>query len=93
MKILKENDNEMEVVLENDKPTVFMLIKEELDKDENIIISGWREDHPLLKNIHLYIRTNGKEKPRDALINAIERALNRLKDFREEYNKIIDELR
>ncbi|BFI73347.1 hypothetical protein YN1_3340 [Nanoarchaeota archaeon] len=93
MKILKENDNEMEIVLENDKPTVIMLVKEELDKDENVVISGWKEDHPLLKNIHLYIRTNEKEKARDALINAIERALKRLSNFKEEYNKIINELR
>ncbi|MGC9132871.1 MAG: RpoL/Rpb11 RNA polymerase subunit family protein [Nanopusillaceae archaeon] len=93
MKIVRENDNEIEILFEKDRPTSVMLIKEELDKDENVIISGWREDHPLLKNIYLYIRTNNKEKAREALINAIERALKRVSNFREEYNKIIDELR
>jgi DNA-directed RNA polymerase subunit L len=93
MKILKENDNEIEILFEKDRPTAIMLIKEELDKDENVIISGWREDHPLLKNIYLYVRTNNKEKAREALINAIERALKRISNFRKEYNKIIDELR
>ncbi|MGC9079194.1 MAG: RpoL/Rpb11 RNA polymerase subunit family protein [Nanopusillaceae archaeon] len=93
MKIIKESDDELEIVFENEKPTVFMLIKEELDKDKNVLISAWKEDHPLLKNIYFYIRTNGKEKAREAFIEASKRALERIKEFKKEYSKIINELR
>ncbi|AMD29513.1 MAG: DNA-directed RNA polymerase subunit L [Candidatus Nanopusillus acidilobi] len=93
MKINKESETEMEIIFENDKATISMLLKEELDKDPNVIIAAWKENHPLIKDIYLYIKTDGKKKPREVLIDAIKRALDRLNDFEEEYNKIIDEIK
>ncbi|MFP3289883.1 MAG: DNA-directed RNA polymerase subunit L [Candidatus Nanopusillus acidilobi] len=93
MKINKESETEMEIIFENDKATISMLLKEELDKDPNVIIAAWKENHPLVKDIYLYIKTDGKKKPREVLIDAIKRALDRLNDFEEEYNKIIDEIK
>jgi DNA-directed RNA polymerase, subunit L len=93
MKINKESETEMEIIFENDKATISMLLKEELDKDPNVIIAAWKENHPLVKDIYLYIKTDGKKKPREVLIDAIKRALDRLNDFEEEYNKIINEIK
>jgi DNA-directed RNA polymerase subunit L len=93
MKINKESETEMEIIFENDKATISMLLKEELDKDPNVIIAAWKENHPLIKDIYLYIKTDGKKKPREVLIDAIKRALDRLNDFEEEYNKIINEIK
>jgi len=93
MKVNKESETEMEIIFENDKATISMLLKEELDKDPDVIIAAWKENHPLIKDIYLYIRTNGKRKPREVLIDAIKRALDRLNGFEKEYNKIIDEIR
>jgi DNA-directed RNA polymerase subunit L len=93
MKINKESETEMEIIFENDKATVSMLLKEELDKDPNVIIAAWKENHPLIKDIYLYIKTDGKRKPREVLIDAIKRALDRLNDFEKEYNKIINEIK
>jgi len=93
MKINKESETEMEIIFENDKATISMLLKEELDKDPNVIIAAWKENHPLIKDIYLYIKTDGKKKPREVLIDAIKRALVRLSDFEKEYNKIINEIK
>ena len=93
MKINKESETEMEIIFENDKATVSMLLKEELDKDPNVIIAAWKENHPLIKDIYLYIKTDGKKKPREVLIDAIKRALDRLNSFEKEYNKIINEIK
>jgi DNA-directed RNA polymerase subunit L len=93
MKINKESETEMEIIFENDKATISMLLKEELDKDPNVIIAAWKENHPLIKDIYLYIKTDGKKKPREVLIDAIKRALDRLNDFEKEYNKIINEIK
>jgi len=93
MKINKESETEMEIIFENDKATISMLLKEELDKDPNVIIAAWKENHPLIKDIYLYIKTDGKKKPREVLIDAIKRALDRLSDFEKEYNKIINEIK
>jgi len=93
MKINKESETEMEIIFENDKATISMLLKEELDKDPNVIIAAWKENHPLIKDIYLYIKTDGKKKPKEVLIDAIKRALDRLSDFEKEYNKIINEIK
>jgi len=93
MKINKESETEMEIIFENDKATISMLLKEELDKDPNVILAAWKENHPLIKDIYLYIKTDGKKKPREVLIDSINRALNRLNSFEKEYNKIIDEIK
>ena len=93
MKINKESETEMEIIFENDKATISMLLKEELDKDPNVIIAAWKENQPLIKDIYLYIKTDGKKKPREVLIDAIKRALDRLNNFEKEYNKIINEIK
>jgi len=93
MKINKESETEMEIIFENDKATISMLLKEELDKDPNVIIAAWKENHPLIKDIYLYIKTDRKKKPREVLIDAIKRALDRLNSFEKEYNKIINEIK
>jgi DNA-directed RNA polymerase, subunit L len=93
MKINKESETEMEIIFENDKATISMLLKEELDKDPNVIIAAWKENHPLIKDIYLYIKTDGKKKPREVLIDAIKRALDRLNSFEKEYNKIVNEIK
>jgi len=93
MKINKESETEMEIIFENDKATISMLLKEELDKDPNVIIAAWKENQPLIKDIYLYIKTDGKKKPREVLIEAIKRASDRLNSFEKEYNKIINEIK
>ena len=93
MKINKESETEMEIIFENDKATISMLLKEELDKDPNVIIAAWKENQPLIKDIYLYIKTDGKKKPREVLIDAIKRALDRLNSFEKEYNKIVNEIK
>jgi len=93
MKINKESETEMEIIFENDKATISMLLKEELDKDPNVIIAAWKENHPLIKDIYLYIKTDRKKKPREVLIDAIKRALDRLNSFEKEYNKIVNEIK
>jgi len=89
IKILKENDRELEIVVEREKPTIFMLLKEELDKDPDVVMCAWKEDHPLTKNIYFYIRTNGNKKPKDLLIESINKAIKKLEEFEEIYNKSV----
>jgi len=89
IKILKENDKELEIMVEREKPTVFMLLKEELDKDPDVVMCAWREDHPLTKNIYFYIRTNGNKRPKELLMESINKVIKKLEEFEEVYNKAI----
>ncbi|MEM0379233.1 MAG: RpoL/Rpb11 RNA polymerase subunit family protein [Candidatus Aenigmatarchaeota archaeon] len=87
IKILKENESEIEIVIEKNKPTIFMLLKEELDNNPNVIMCAWKEDHPLKKNIYFYLKTNGTKKPRDLILESIQNLIKKLKEFENKYNK------
>jgi len=89
LKIIKENDKELEILAEKEKATIFMLLKEELDKDPDVIMCAWKEDHPLSKNIHFYIKTNGKKSPKETLMEYVNRLIKKLEDFEKVYNKAL----
>ncbi len=89
LKIIKESEKELEILAEKEKPTIFMLLKEELDKDPAVVMCAWKEDHPLTKNIHFYIRTNGKKKPKEILLKCINNLIKKLDKFEEVYNKAV----
>lgn len=91
MKVLRETSEEIEVVFPNERPTIFLLLKEELDRDENVSICSWKEDHPLLKNIYLYVKTKNGKKPREVILEALKRLLNRISEFEKEYDRILNE--
>ena len=88
IKIVKESDKNIEIEMENEKPTLFMLIKNELDKMDNVLFSAWKEDHPLTKNVRLKVVTNGKIKARDAIIKAIEKSLKLLNDIEKKIDNL-----
>ncbi|RDD52595.1 hypothetical protein BA065_01045 [Nanoarchaeota archaeon NZ13-N] len=89
LKIIKENDKELEILAEKEKATIFMLLKEELDKDPDVIMCAWKEDHPLSKNIHFYIKTNGKKSPKETLMEYVNKLIKKLEDFEKVYNKAL----
>ncbi|MEM4511193.1 MAG: RpoL/Rpb11 RNA polymerase subunit family protein [Nanopusillaceae archaeon] len=89
IKILKENERELEIVVEKNKPTIFMLLKEELDNNPDVIMCAWKEDHPLSKNIYFYLKTNGNKKPRDLILESIQKLMNKIKEFEKIYNEEI----
>lgn len=91
MKISQNSNEEIELVFEKEKPTIFLLLKEELDKDPDVEISAWKEDHPLLKNIYFYLKVKKGKKAKDVLLKALKRLLDRISEFEEEYDKILDE--
>lgn len=91
MKVLRESDEELEVQFDGEAPTIFILLKEELDKDENVSMCAWKYNHPLEKNLIFYVKTTNGKKPREVILDALKRLLDRINNFEKEYNKIINE--
>ena len=89
MEILKETDTEIEMLFKNEKPTFLMVVKEELDKMPEVLIAAWREDHPLTKNIYFYVKTDGSKKPREVILEAIQRAIKRVDDSQSSLKKAL----
>lgn len=79
--ILKENENELKLELRGEGHTICTILQKELLKDPNIEIAGYDVPHPLLHSAILYIRTSKGKRPREALIKALDRVRERLKEF------------
>ncbi len=72
VKILKENDRELELEITGDK-TIAVLLKAYLVQDENVDFAAFSQGHPLEGKTKLYLRVKSGS-PRDALKAAVERA-------------------
>jgi len=89
MEVIKDTNKELELAFENEKPTIFLLLKEELDRRPEVIMCAWREEHPLTKKIYFYIRTDGSISPRKILLEVLQSALKRVDSFEKVYKKIL----
>ncbi|MDH5807310.1 MAG: RpoL/Rpb11 RNA polymerase subunit family protein [Candidatus Methanomethylicaceae archaeon] len=90
IKIIKNNENWLEIELPNEDHTIGNLLKSILLMDEHVKQAGYRVIHPIIGGIRIVIQTDGKEKPKDALINAL---LKIEKDTQELKEKIINILK
>lgn len=91
MKISKDNNEEIELVFENELPSIFILLKEELDKDKDVVMSAWKKEHPLINNVYFYLKVKEGKKAKEVLLKALKRLLDRISEFEEEYDKLLDE--
>ncbi len=71
LKILEENSKK--IVVEIDNATIASVIEKELWNDAHVKISAQRARHPLIGKPVLVVETDGKEKAKDALIEAAKR--------------------
>ncbi|MDN5358698.1 MAG: DNA-directed polymerase subunit [Candidatus Diapherotrites archaeon] len=72
VKILKENDKELELEVKGDK-TIAVLVKAYLVQDERVDFAAFAQEHPLEGKTKLYLRVK-EGSPRDVLKSAVERA-------------------
>lgn len=79
--ILKENENELKLELKGEGHTLCTILQRELLKDSSVEMAGYDVPHPLLRSAILYIRTNNGKPPREALLKALDRVRERLKEF------------
>lgn len=83
IKIVKNNENLLELELSSEDHTIGNLLRSTLMMDEHVKQAGYRVIHPITGGIRIVVHTDGKESPKDALINAllkIERDAQELKE-------------
>ena len=71
LKILEESSKK--IVVEIESTTIAGVIEKELWNDEHVKVSAQRARHPLIGKPVLVVETDGKEKAKDALIEAAKR--------------------
>ena len=83
--VLKRTENELKIEVEGAGHTICNLLQKRLLEDENVELAGYDIPHPLTPVPVIYIRTNGKVKPEEALLKALEKA----REMNEEFSKAL----
>jgi DNA-directed RNA polymerase subunit L len=89
IKVLKKTENELKIEVEGAGHTLCNLLQKRLLEDENVDLAGYDIPHPLASNPIIYVRTKGKEKPEEALLNAVKKAREMNKEFSKELQKAL----
>jgi len=89
IKVLEESKNKMVVEIKGEDNTFCNALKNELWNDEDVKISGYRTEHPLVGSPKIIVETTKKE-PRKALIEAAKRLQKNFEKFK---NSVIKEIK
>jgi DNA-directed RNA polymerase subunit L len=87
IKILEETKNKLKFVVKDEDHTVLNMLKEELWKDENVKISAYRIDHPLVGVPEMTVEATQGNNPRKAISDAVKRLNKKLDKLQEEFKK------
>jgi DNA-directed RNA polymerase subunit L len=68
--VLHQSKNELRIELVGEGHSFTNVLQSTLLKDDTIEFVGYNISHPLMANPILFIRTKGKRRPEDALIDA-----------------------
>jgi DNA-directed RNA polymerase subunit L len=89
IKVLKKTTNELKIEVEGAGHGLCNLLQKKLLEDENVDMAGYDVPHPLASNPVIYVRMKGKAKPKNALIEAAEKAMEENNAFSKELNRAL----
>ncbi len=74
IKVLKKTADELKIEVEGAEHGLCNLLQKKLLEDERVDLAGYDVPHPLASNPVIYVRMKGTAKPKNALIEAAEKA-------------------
>ncbi len=84
-KVEEEDDRKAVYIIEGEDHTIGNLLEKILINMDGVVFANYEMPHPLEYKIVLRIQTDGSLKPREALIKALERALEMVEEFRKDF--------
>lgn len=70
LKLHKKEKNELQIELIGEGSTICIMLQNTLFNDNTVEFAGYNIAHPLIANPILYVRTKGRRRPENALIEA-----------------------
>jgi len=89
IKILKEENNRLEIEIPNEDHTVGNLLRTALLANKHVKFAGYQVIHPLIGGIKLVVQTDEETKPRSALVKALSDTETETKEFRDKLKKAL----
>jgi len=87
--VLKKTDNELRIEVEGASHGLCNLLQKKLLEDQTVDLAGYDVPHPLASNPIIYVRMKGDAKPKDALLEAADKALQENGVFSKELKKAL----
>jgi DNA-directed RNA polymerase subunit L len=81
IKILKRTDNELKIEILGSGHGLCNLLQKKLLENAKVDQAGYDVPHPLASNPVIYVRTKGKIKPEDMLMQAAQKAIEENEAF------------
>lgn len=91
VKVLERKENEIVLEIEGEGHTLCNLLESVLLEDENVDFAGYTIPHPLIGKPILRVRTKGNKSPKEALIEAFKKIIERGRELREEFERALKE--
>ena len=91
LRVIKRDDRELEFELEGEEHTFCTPLVKLLLEDENVEFAAYRISHPLVRIPRVYVRTNGRERPEEALVKAADALIRIYSEVRREFERALSE--
>ena len=87
LEVVRKEDKKLEVVLVGEDHTFANLLRRTLREDEHVTYAAYKVDHPLLDRTRpvIFVETDGKETPKEALIKAARKIKEQINEFGERF--------
>lgn len=86
LKIIEDKKDLLVIEIEGARHTIPNLLREALLEDNSVDLAAYEKKHPMLGNPKVYIKAKD---PRKALLAAIKRTEDAVKEFEEEFEKAV----
>ncbi|MDO8624748.1 MAG: DNA-directed RNA polymerase subunit L [Candidatus Diapherotrites archaeon] len=88
IKVLKNEPNELELVLHGNRHTYPNLLRDRLLQDKSVVFAAYRLNHPLDSDCQVIVKTSGKS-AKTALLDAVKQIDADLADFEKHVKKAL----
>ena len=89
LEIVKKEEESLLVKITGENHTLCNLLREELNKDENVVSAAYAIEHPLTGSPKFYVKTKKGKSPERALVDAADRIAEQFKDLRKQLQKAL----
>ncbi|MBS3061130.1 MAG: DNA-directed RNA polymerase subunit L [Candidatus Diapherotrites archaeon] len=88
IKVLKNESNEIEFVLKDNRHTFPNLLRDRLLQDKSVTFAAYKLMHPLDNEAHIIVKTSGKN-AKTALNDAVKQIDEDLEEFEKQLKKAL----
>jgi DNA-directed RNA polymerase subunit L len=88
IKVLKNESNELEFVMQDNRHTYPNLLRDRLLQDKSVVFAAYKLNHPLDQSCQMIVKTSGKS-PKTALLDAVKQIDADLEDFEKHLKKAL----